>query len=143
MYSILMAAFLAGEALLIFGIHILKIAKDSVRWPQTSGVVTRSLLAYDGDTYRADVRYQFCANGTTQTGSRVTFFDYGTLFPSNALSVLNTLPKGTAVTIRYRPEEPGLCVLDPRIPKVPCLALSAGAVLMLAAFIGIVRENRR
>jgi len=142
-YLALITIFLVGEGLFIFGIHILKLDNDPGHWAKAEGIVKRSLLAYDGETYGVDLLYTFRANGVTNTGYRVTLFDCRSFSPSNAVETLKLFPKGAEVTVNYRMNDPSICVLSREEKAPPWYAAGSGAAVMLIALIGIIRENRR
>lgn len=109
---------IAGALTLYFGCRNLQRAKESTTWPTAQGVVQRSSVEYHrsdngGGTYHAEVMYDFTANGTTFSGDRVAFGDYGSSNPSHARRIVNEYPKGRNVTVHYTQENPEVCVLSP------------------------------
>jgi hypothetical protein len=111
---------LAGALTLYFGCRSLQRAKASIAWPTAEGVVKQSSVEYHssdkgGGTYHAEVMYDFVVKGTTFSGNRVAFGDYGSSNPSHARGIVNRYPQGKAVTVHHMPGNPEDSVLEPGV----------------------------
>lgn len=89
----------------------------SRRWPHTPGTVLASRLesgkGVDGEVFRADVSYRYTVNGEEFVGSRTRFGDRIQLsWRGAAMRVVRRYRVGTAVDVRYDPDDPADAVLE-------------------------------
>jgi hypothetical protein len=110
---------LVGTLALFFGVRGLLRGHASTVWPAVPGVIQESSVEYQssskGGTYHARLRYTYVLEGTTHSGSRVAYGDYGSSDPSHAQGIVNRYPAGKAVTVHYMPGSPDESVLEPGI----------------------------
>lgn len=109
---------LIGAVTCYFGWQNLERAKQSSNWPTAAGIIQHSSVEYHrsddgGGTYHAELYYDFDVQGTTYSGDRVAFGDYGSSDASHARRIVNKYPKGKEVTVYYLPKNPEVTVLEP------------------------------
>jgi len=104
-------------------------SRESLRWPETLGEIVASDLTHYQHTrvkgpsytcYRAKLRYRYEVAGRIYEGARVTVADGfpGTGSPADcrwatAHDIVEQYPLGRAVSVRYRPEDAAVSVLEP------------------------------
>jgi hypothetical protein len=94
-------------------------AFESKNWPEAAGVVLFSRVdeSSDGEggrLFKASIRYRFEAQGRELTGSRACFGDStSTNIAALARGIEERYRAGQAVTVRYNPDKPSECVLEP------------------------------
>ena len=99
------------------GLPIVNTAKESINWPQTTGVITSSKVeSHRGDdstTYSSEVRYAYTVNDQELIGDVVYFGDDVSSSDSSiARTTVKQYPKGKEVKVFYDPEEPGNSALE-------------------------------
>jgi hypothetical protein len=128
---------LIGAVTVYFGFRSLQRAQASATWPTVQGLVKNSSVEYHSDdkgggTYHAEVWYTFTVNGTTFSGNRVAFGDYGSSNPSHAQSIVNRYPKGKLVAVYHNPEKPEVCVLESGVQGQVWFLPGIGFVFLVA-----------
>lgn len=103
-----------------FGLPILKDAKESVEWPNTSGTIIHSQLVKSRSkkkktSYSASIEYTYTVNNENYVGSTISF---GTdnMSSSNASSATSRVKKykeGSTIDIYFSPDTPEKSVLEP------------------------------
>ena len=115
-YLLLLVFALPGIGVFSSGIRDLNQAKASVDWPTSPGKVLSSSVKHerdsDGDTYHAEVVYEFKVNNTTYSSKRIAYGDYGSSNPSHAQKIVNQYPQDKNVTVHYMPNNPKVCVIE-------------------------------
>lgn len=111
-----------GIGVAFFGIRGLVRANASVDWPACLGEVTASSVerrssaeskTRKSTTYHARIRYAYDVDGSTFSGSRVAYGDYGAGNRSHAERIVERYPEGKDVTVYYMPEDPEESLLEP------------------------------
>jgi len=122
-------ALLAGLALALFGIYLLKHsvtsyrkALASQRWPSVNGRLTDILLwgprNIDGEMKQAgklNVTYQYAINGLHYTGTLPTFY---TLMYPDTLEFAHQHAVNSDIKVYYNPKAPSESVLTPGLGLV-------------------------
>jgi hypothetical protein len=133
---------IVGALVACFGARSVYRAKESMTWPSAEGNIRSSSVAYHsgddgGGTYHAEILYTFTVDGQTHSGNKVAFGDYGSSNPSHAQTIVNRYPKGTIVQVRYSPDDPDVCVLEPGLKAqawaIPAFGLGFFTTGMLMA----------
>jgi hypothetical protein len=92
----------------------LPISEESPNWPHVTGEIVYSLLeeggAKSGHSCHARIDYRYRVDQTQYEGHKVT---YRILGCSKAARAVEEHPKGTPVTVFYRPIDPQVSVLEP------------------------------
>ena len=83
-------------------------------------------------TYRAEVLYEFSAEGTTFNGDRVAYGDYGSKRPSYARRIVNRYPEGKSIRVYYMPGNPEECLLEPGLKLQVWFLPSLGLIFLIA-----------
>jgi hypothetical protein len=113
---IITLAFLAiGIAILVYTVHMRRLAKASLTWPTTEGTVVDSGVmagrsSKGGRTYSARVRYTYAVGGTTYDNDTIQFGSPGT-DQSTADATVAEHPVGKRVNVHYNPHKPAQAVL--------------------------------
>ncbi len=118
------SAVLLGILALYVGISNVLNARESSSWPSVEGKITKSevriRVGSSGEqsvsssaTYHADIEYDYAVEGENLKGTRIAFGDLGTADPADADTIRDKYPKGTDVTVYYKPKEPQLSLLEP------------------------------
>lgn len=112
----------AGAVALLVGLRSYELARESLDWPTTEGVILSSEVKrqrsrnHEGRssvTYKAEVRYAFETGGMRHEGRRVRYGEYSSSDGNHARRTVERYPPGTAVEVRYDPENPLNAVLEP------------------------------
>ncbi len=90
-------------------------AVESKRWPEAPGVISasyveKSYIADEGTQYTPIVVYRYRIGGLDYIGKRISFGN------SNA-SITKKYRSGQEVIVRYNPENPEQCVLEPGLNR--------------------------
>ena len=145
----------AGAGVVYAGWLGLAKARASTGWPTAPGTVVASSVErreHSGSkggksvTYEAAVLYEFPVDGATYNGNRVAYGDYGSSSASHARGIVNRYPKGSAVTVHYRPGSPEECLLEPGVKGQTLVLPGIGLVFLFAGlFMAVVipRSMRR
>ena len=134
-----------GVGLLVGVGGLLAIARKSLDWPATKGVV----VAYGLDTsgrgylstaYRPRIEYSFDVGGQSYTGTRIQFGDslWGWTRQDNWLAdrALSTYSAGQEVTVFHHPRWPGICTLTRLEGLRPFVELLVAAAVFVAVGVG-------
>ncbi|MEZ5318755.1 MAG: DUF3592 domain-containing protein [Vicinamibacterales bacterium] len=137
-----------GLVTLWIGVDNMRQASASVGWPAVPGVVTRTSLESQisggsggrtrSQTWRPVVVYEYEVNGAVHEADRISFGEYATSDRADAAAVLQRYPTGTRVTVRYRPGQPDVAVLEPGTAGVPWFFIVLGAVFTVVGILLIV-----
>jgi hypothetical protein len=134
----------AGAVLLVIGARGYLRATASLDWPIAEGVVvassvrsqtSRSKEGRTSTSHRAEVLYEFEAEGAKWSGARVSFGEYASSDPAHARGIVARYPVGERVAVRHDPDDPGLCVLEPGLGAGVWIFLGLGSVF---AVVGLV-----
>jgi hypothetical protein len=106
-------------------------AFESRRWPEAPGEISASYTerTYDveGTQYAPVVRYRYRVGGLELTGTRVSFGGFrSTGGGVYAFRVTEKYRAGQAVVVRYDPEKPEDCVLEPGLNTALVIQFVAG-----------------
>jgi len=106
----------AGIAVLIYGIGLVRDARNSGRWPSVDGRISGAEPLVVGReksqrTYAPNVTYSYVVGGKSYESSRLTLVprNYSTL--SGVQAVLAQYPVGGTVKVFHDPSDPSNCVL--------------------------------
>ena len=109
-------------------------ALESLRWPQTSGVILSAMVEDSGNHYRAAVSYRYEVNGQELIGKRVRFGDsVGTSFAFPARRLVRRFVPGSTVTVWYNPKKPMASVLEPGVTTLLILEVAFGCLFFAIA----------
>jgi len=106
-------------------------------WPTTEGVVEAAEIGVQsgsdsdsGDTYSANVSYNYQVAGIRYEGTRLAF---GAMSASSdyAQGILSRYPVGKKVLVHYAPDHPELAVLETGIHGGTWIGLGVGTVFVL------------
>ena len=102
---------------------------ETEKWPTTEGVILRSGIASSGRPgWRPEIYYEYQVNGKTFKSERVAFaVSYGF---SRAVQTVDSYPVGRRVTVYYKPNNPSSAALEPGIPPIAYIMLSAGLLCL-------------
>jgi len=112
------AFIISGALILYFSARAVHRAKESLTWPVATGRIQKSSVEdhsggkHSPNAYRAKVLYTFTVDGRTYGGDTVAFCDYGGE-PCYAQGIVNQYPENKVVSVRYHPNDPSICVLEP------------------------------
>ena len=120
-------------------VQLLKAKKAEKTWPTATGTVTSSKVgthlarsSRGGTTtkFMPEVDYEYQVNEITYRGSAVGF-GKATMSSKKSRQVVERYPQGSAVSVRYDPQDPAKAVLEPK-------ALGFGNNLALAIIIVVM-----
>jgi hypothetical protein len=119
-----------------------RLARESGTWPEVPGVVVSAQFSRSSagrtspSTCWPIVRYRYVVAGTGFTGRRVTFLGgYGC---TEARDIVNRYPANAIVTVRYRPGDPTISVLEPGRWDGPIWLALLVPITLVVAFLTIV-----
>jgi len=115
--TLFLGLFLAvGLGLLFFGSRSLHLAKQAESWPTAQGEVTARDFKInsddDGTTYRAEIKYSYSVLGQNYDGDHIAFGYSGSSARQFHRDLLDALPVGASIAVRYDPESPERAVLS-------------------------------
>ncbi|NKB71589.1 MAG: DUF3592 domain-containing protein [Candidatus Latescibacteria bacterium] len=96
--------------------------RASRSWPHTPGLVVAADIATEasssssasgGPLYWPEIAFEYEVEGQVYTANTVHFVEYHSTDHSRAERLVARYPKGTAVDVRYDPDDPTLAVLEP------------------------------
>ncbi len=131
-----MAAFGIGFA--VIGALEWDRAAASVGWPTAQGTVTESRVHHTTRTKRGrtsnswspHVLYRYTVDGREMEAHRLSFRMSGTS-ESEARTVVDRYPVGSAVNVHHSPDDPSLACLEPGADDWQWIPLAAGGVATL------------
>jgi hypothetical protein len=146
----------AFVALLLLGILI--IGESTVqalrvvigRWETTEGSVTTSVIETRNesnkassssryDTYYLKFRYAFSVDGAHYEGRTVRYGAdielHGNTSSSPLKAITSRYPKGSEVTVHYKPSNPKICVLEPEYDSGVTIRIVMGILLIGFSFL--------
>lgn len=101
-------------------------------WPLAQGTVTASSLKKVerkwGESYDAEIRYEYQVNGKTYSGDRVQF---GSSAFQDAAATVAKYPLNAKIEVRYEKANPAASALEPGFNQLPVLASLLGAILII------------
>lgn len=102
--------------MLIYGIGLVRDARNCVSWPAVEGRVESAepqVVAREKDrrTYAPAVVFTYVVNGTSYKGSRVTLVPRNYTLLSSVQAVLAQYPAGGTVKVFHDPKDPSNSVL--------------------------------
>ena len=105
------------------------------RWPTAEAVIESAEMGRhsgndDGDTYSADISYQYQVAGVHYEGTRLAFGEM-TASPEYAQGILKRYPVGKKVPVHYDPRNPELAVLETGLHGGTGIAFAVGTVFVL------------
>ena len=110
---------------------------EATRWPKVQGHVIATNVEEVPARFTPDwapkVTYSYEVNGTTRTGTRISFYDYDNSFPSRskAEAQLSRFPVGSSVIVHYHPTDPSRSVLELRFHLGPLLVVAVAVAMVL------------
>lgn len=100
-------------------------------WPLAQGTVTASSLKKVekkwGESYEAEIRYEYQVNGKTYSGDRIQF---GSSAFKDAAATVAKYPINAKIGVRYEKANPAASALEPGFNQLPVLASLLGAILI-------------
>jgi len=106
-------------------------------WIETPAIVVgstiRSWSTDDGTAYRADILYEYRAEGRTWRSNRRSFFPVGSGDYDDQQAVTDRYPEGTALVCFVDPDDPSRSVLDRRPSPVYLIGLFPLVFLLVGA----------
>jgi len=132
----------AGTAVIVLSCWNAMRAVQSRKWPECSGTVITSALEEtrsEGEyLYRPAVSYRYVVGGDELVGKRVRFCDSFVLTRrSPASRIVKRYSAGSAVVVRYDPDDPGESVLEPGLNSRIFLSGVLGAVFLVGGFLTV------
>ncbi|MDA1166460.1 MAG: DUF3592 domain-containing protein [Planctomycetota bacterium] len=101
-------------------------ARESGSWPTVAGRIIRSEMDVetkddpisrrkrsDSKFYAASIEYEFELNGTLHRGSRIAAIQDMNADKAHVQKILDKYPVDRAVAVSYKPDDPGVSVLEP------------------------------
>ena len=135
-----------GGAALAWGLAQCRRTLRAARWPAAEGEVlaARIIVTPVGDggaSYEPHVTYRYVVGGETFVGQRLRLEGVWEGTEAAAAEWLRDYPRGRAVRVRYRPEDPRDAVLDATVSGglVAAIGLGAAGVLAGAALLAASR----
>jgi len=109
---------------------------EATRWPRAQGRIIRTDVEEVPARFTPDwapkVTYSYEVDGTTHTGTRISFYDYDNATSrSKAEAQLNRFPVGSSVTVRYHPANPSRSVLELGFRLGPLVVVAVAVALIL------------
>ncbi len=125
-----------------FGLFRYNVGKKSADWPSVSGKVTcsraQSTRVDKRMRYTPVVKYAYAVHGRSYAGGRISASDMHQKTIIRAKDILRKYPVGGQVPVYYDPDDPGVSLLEPGLPKnVFVLLFCAAACFGLAVLITI------
>jgi len=113
-------------------------AKDSMTWPTAEGRIAESSIAYSPGGDRLpyiDLEYVFTVGGKVYSGDTVVLSEHPSSSFADMKKTVNKYPKDKAVSVRYLPTNPSVCVLEPGIHFEVLLYPASGLFFIAAAIV--------
>jgi hypothetical protein len=102
--------FAVGLGMLGYSLYSIKKSNEVATWPMAIGRILSSEMTSisdsDGTTYRVKVAYDYSVMGQTHHGDRIAFGYSGSSGQEAHQQILERLPVGRQVEVRYRPDKP-------------------------------------
>jgi hypothetical protein len=132
----------SGTAVIVLSCWNAALAVQSRKWPECSGTVMTSALEEthdsEGNMYRAAISYRYVVGGDEFVGKRVRFCDSFMLsWSSPAARIVQAYSAGTAVAVRYDPDDPSESVLEPGFNSFIFSSGFLGAVFLVMGFFAV------
>jgi hypothetical protein len=110
-----------GLSLLFYGWTNLTQASESAGWQTVEGKVLVSEVVYDPGgpragsafAYKPNVQFQYLVDGRIYRSKKFSFGQSTFAKRSSAEKIANRYPGGSTVDVWYKPQEPGIAVLEP------------------------------
>ena len=123
----------AGALLIAFILRDLQRSAQSQDWPEVKGRILSSESVREdtgeGVLYRAEVKYEYVADGVRYEASRIRF-GASPRSQDRADKDANAYPKGAEVYVYFNPDKPDVCVLEPGVkPGFSVLGFVVGIAL--------------
>jgi hypothetical protein len=127
-YYISGAFCLVGLAAAVYGLFVIRKARESAGWPVAEGQVVHSQVDRNEEgAYAPDVRYSYVIEGVQFTGRCIQAGVYvSSSDDSDASRCVSRYPKGARVDVAYNPANPAEAVLEPGLRKRSFLFLAFG-----------------
>jgi hypothetical protein len=108
------------------------------RWPTVEAVIESAEMGrhpgnHGGDTYSANISYNYQVAGIQYEGTRLAFGEM-TTSPEYAQGILKRYPVGKKVPVHYDPANPELAVLETGLHGGTGIAFAVGTVFVLAGW---------
>jgi len=147
--GILFLFFFIGIYDLIIGFGINRYAVESFTWPSTYGIVKSIKIRVDktssGKTtgngislsktfYAPDIGYEFWLDTKLYSSNHLSFGSNSYSNKNKALAIANKYTIGQKVLVHYKPDNPGLSVIELADPDYWRVSILIGFVLILLSF---------
>lgn len=137
--------FVAGAAVLCYGIRLVREARACARWPRVEGRIVSAeatVIAREKDqrTYAPSVTYTYVVGGKRFEGNRLTLVPRNTISLGRARDMLAPFPVGATVGVFHDPKDPSRSVLVTTTTGAEWAYPIGGLLLMGAAFFFLKRN---
>jgi len=135
--------FACGLYLLYTGYGIVQKAEASDSWPTTQGLITESYVKHsydddDGNTYSAEITYEYIVKGRQYIGNQTTSLEVSTNRRSDAEAIVEKYKQGHSVLVYYNPTAPKEALLEPGVQSMTwLLAILGGAFVLVSCTVFI------
>jgi hypothetical protein len=138
----MVASFLVGGGLSIYGLYQRSRLANSQDWPQVTGKITKSAVGIEISTsdtgpsrsYVAEVEYEYPAKGAAFTGKRIGFTRHSYVRQRKAQEEAARYPVNSPVTVHFNPDSPADAVLVREAPGSVLCILGGVAILAIGVF---------
>ena len=140
-----------GFVFSIIGIYIAFLMLDEIKdgtassnWPEAPGTIVSSSYTSETSTgrrgrtriiYKPALRYTFQVEGKEYACDRLQFSPITSEDPQEIQSLVNQLPRDSAVKVRYKPSDPSVAVLIPGIGTDRYVFFGALIAVGIGAFV--------
>lgn len=125
-YTLIIGLFtLGGLVTVVWGAIIIARARNTARWPATTGTIEESSIASEDDDLLPHIVFRYAVNGSEH---RRTLEFPGGITPTREFSAeyLRKYPTGATVTVYYNPRDSGTATLEPGLARGDWLVLAFG-----------------
>ncbi len=134
-----------GAAIIFYFIREAGRGLDSMRWPNTEGIVISSKISsgyYDNTEWHSpEIKYEFSVESKKYTNIKFAFLnDFGSAFKKGPEQFIIRFKVGTVVTVYYHPKNPKLSVLRPGFSPnlLSLLVLGIGLLLFISGISKVI-----
>lgn len=138
---------IAGIGMSLYGITLVKDARESSSWPTVQGTVMSSKVVSERHTtgtgskrrtstvHGADVRYKYIVGSHQYSSNRISFGDYKSGSKKRAQKIADRYSRGTTVTVHYDPNSPGDAVIETGTSWSSFILLGSGFIFFIVGII--------
>ena len=141
---------IVGIGLSLYGITIVKDARESSSWPTVQGTVMSSKVVSERHTtgtgskrrtsilHGADVRYKYIVGSYEYSSNRISFSDYKSGSKKRAQKIADRYSRGTTVNVHYDPNIPGDAVIETGTSLSSFIPLGSGFIFFIVGIIFVL-----